>query len=148
MMLLDPKEITLTTRKGEERTYIISLFPAIAGREILTRYPFSGAPRTGDYATNEAMMLKIMSHVGVPVKGRDMPLLLTTRALVDNHVPDWETLARLEKACIEYNTSFFEDGRVLNSSAALSAWTLPNLIEILTILLGNLSQAGERPSTT
>lgn len=146
-MLLDPKEITLTTQRGEDRTYIISQFPAMAGREILTQYFWSVMPKIGDYQVNEGLMLKIMSYVGVPVKGRDIPLQLTTKALVDNHVPDWETLAALELAILNHNMSFFKDGRPSSFSAALSATVLPKITGTLTSLLGHWSQAEERPST-
>lgn len=147
-MMLQPKEIIVPTMDGEERGYVISKFPATAGREILTQYPLSAVPRIGDYATNEALMLKIMSYVGVAVPGRDVPIQLTTRALVDNHVPDWETLARIELAIIDYNTSFFRDGRASTFFSALGAKALPKITEILTGLLENLSQAAKRRSTS
>ena len=145
-MLLQEKEITVPTMDGEERTYLISKFPATAGREILTQYPISAVPRIGDYATNEALMLKIMGYVGVNIEGRETPLRLTTRALVDNHVPDWETLARIELAIIDYNTSFFRNGRASTIFSALGAKVLPKITGILTDWLENLSQAAAQRS--
>ena len=145
-MLLQPKPVTVPTMDGEERTFIISKFPATAGREILTQYPLSAVPRIGDYATNEKLMLKIMGYVGVELDGRDVPLQLTTQALVDNHVPDWETLARLELAIIDYNTSFFRDGRASTFFAALGAKALPKITETLMALWENLSQAAAQRS--
>ncbi|KAF9396647.1 hypothetical protein CPC16_010966 [Podila verticillata] len=64
--LLEPKEITIKTMAGEDRTYILSKFPAIAGREIVSQYPISAVPKLGDYKINEALMLKIMGFVAVP----------------------------------------------------------------------------------
>lgn len=141
-MMLESKEITVKTMEGDEKTFVISKFPAIAGREILTQYPLTAIPKMGDYAANEALMLKIMGYVGVRVAGRDEPLALTTRALVDNHVPDWETLARIELAIIDYNTSFFRHGGASTFFAKCYATTLPKITKILTDLLENLSQAG------
>lgn len=108
-MLLEPKELTLTDRTGRERTFIISKFPAIAGREIVTKYPTANIPKIGEYTQSEEVMLKLMAFVAVP-RDQGEPLQLSTRALVDNHVPDWETLAKIEWAMLEYNCSFFGNG--------------------------------------
>jgi hypothetical protein len=55
-------------------------------------------------------MLKLMGYVALP-RAEGEPLKLTTRALIDNHIPDWETLARIEVAMMEYNVSFFGNGK-------------------------------------
>jgi len=55
-------------------------------------------PKLGDYGVSEATMLKLMSHCGVRIDGRDEPLMLTSRASVDNHAEDWE-MPRLEWRC-------------------------------------------------
>lgn len=109
--MLEPKEVTLTTASGDEKTYIIHKFPAIAGREIVTQYPQSALPKIGDYKTNEALMLKMMAYVAVPMPDGRPPLVLSNRTLVDQHVPEFETLMRLEWALMEYNCSFFGKGR-------------------------------------
>jgi len=51
-----------------------------------------------------------MAFVAVP-RTEGGPLPLSTRALVDNHVPDWETLARIEMAMMEYNEVFSATGK-------------------------------------
>lgn len=109
-MLLQPKEVTIETQAGDKRVYVLSKFPAIQGREIIAKYPLSAMPKLGDYAVNEETMLKLMAFVGVP-RDNGEPLRLTTRALIDNHVPEWETLARIEIAMMEYNVSFFANGK-------------------------------------
>lgn len=106
--MIEPKEITIKTQKGEERTYTISKFPAVAGREIVAKYPISAMPKLGDYAVNEETMMKLMAYVAIKTDGGPLPL--TTRALIDNHVPDWEVLARIEMNMMEYNCSFFGKG--------------------------------------
>lgn len=143
-MLLDPKSVMIKTLAGEEREYIISKFPAVAGREIFAQYPLSLVPRVGDYQLNETLMLKIMGYVAVP---GDTPLQLSTRALVDNHVPDWETLARIELAVINYNCSFFERGKLSTIFAGLGAKANTKITEMLMGLLASLSQAAKQPST-
>ena len=98
--MLQPKEYSVKTQAGDEKVYILSKFPVVAGREIVAKYPLSGMPKLGDYQVNEETMLKLMAYVAVPGANGE-PLKLTTRALVDNHVPDWETLAKLEIAMME-----------------------------------------------
>ena len=84
--MLEPKDFTVTLPGGVEKTYILSKFPAIAGREIICKYPMSGLPKIGDYSVNEETMLKLMKYVAVKIDGGSM--LLSTREIVDNHVQD------------------------------------------------------------
>lgn len=143
--MIEPKEITLTTQAGVERTYIISKFPAVAGREIVTKYPVSNIPKLGEYQQSEEVMLKLMAFTA-SVSPEGNRVALTTRALVDNHVPDWETLAKLEWSQLEYNTSFFGNG--LNSdffenfSQKAVTWISKTLIPLLATSL----QAAKPPS--
>ena len=108
-MLLDTKPVTIKTKKGEDKTFVLSMFPAIAGREIITQYPTTAMPKIGDYKTNEALMMKVMSYVGVDIGGGNV-LPLTTADLINNHTQDFETLMKLEWAMMEYNCSFFQNG--------------------------------------
>lgn len=108
--MLEPKEIQIENPDGSVSTFIISKFPAIAGREIISKYPVSNIPKLGDYAVSEEVMLKLMSYVAVPRETGE-PLKLTTRALVDNHAGNWETLVKLEAAMLEHNCSFFANGK-------------------------------------
>ena len=104
--MIDPKEIEVTTQRGELKKFIISKFPAFIGREICTQYPMSALPKLGDYRANEEILLKMMGFVAVPIKDGN-PLRLSTRELIDNHVDSWETLAKLELELMQYNCSFF-----------------------------------------
>lgn len=147
MTLLSPIEKTIKTQLGEQRTYILSKFPAVAGREIIAKYPLAAMPKLGDYNVSEETMLKLMAYVGVPREGAE-PLLLTTRALVDNHVPDWETLARIELTMMEINCSFFGDGRALSLFQDIAHKGLGWISETLTPLLARSSKAEKPPSTS
>jgi hypothetical protein len=142
MHLLDPIELPIGSK-----TYVISKPPAIAGREILMQYPSSALPKVGDYATNEALMLKIMTYIGVRIDGRDDPLMLTTRQLVDNHVPDTETLMRLEFAFMAHGYAFFKNGslsgileRIASQAVALIQKTLTDLSPVLQAKQGAEAQ--------
>lgn len=107
--LLAPIEVDIELPDGSVKKFILSKFPAVAGREIITQYPTSAAPKIGSYALNEELMFKLMSYVAVPLAD-GLPLRLNSRALVDNHVPDFETLMRIEWEMMKYNCSFFSSG--------------------------------------
>ena len=78
--MIEPLEVKITTQKGDEKTFIISKFPAIQGREIICKYPLSGMPKLGDYQVNEETMIKLMSFVAVPTDNG--VLNLATKALI------------------------------------------------------------------
>ncbi len=145
-MLREPKEVTVKTQAGEDRTYIISKFDALLGREILTQYPLTNAPKLGSYQASEELMLKLMSCVAVP-RDSGEPLALTTKALYTNHVPDWETGAKLEMHMLEYNASFFSNGAIPHFLGGIAqdlrAWLLKTLMD----LSGALSQKEKPPFT-
>lgn len=122
--------------------FILSKFPAIAGREIITQYPLSGIPKLGDYKTNETIMLKIMAFVAVPLP--ELELRLTTQALIDNHVGSWETLMKLEMAMMEYNCSFFRNGGISNLFETF-AEMLPAWITKMLTALSEQSLPTEKP---
>lgn len=126
---LKPKEVTVTTQDGEDKVYVLHRFPAVAGREIVAKYPLTAMPKLGDYAINEETMLKLMAYVGIKTPAGVQ--MLTTRALVDNHVPDWETLAKIEWGMLEYNTSFFTNGK----ASTLFAGFMPMLKALITSTL-------------
>lgn len=112
MLLLEPKDVPITLPSGTVKMYTISKFPATVGREICTQYPLAAIPKLGDYGRNEELMFKMMCYVGVPgaAPGGE-PLMLTTEQLVNSHIPDFESLLRLEMAMMEYNCSFFARGK-------------------------------------
>lgn len=138
--MIDEKEIEVRGRK-----YIISKVPATVGREILFKYPTSNIPKIGDYAASQDIMLKLMSYVqAVTPEGNRIEL--KTQTLVDNHIPNAETLILLEKEMFNYNFDFFHDGNASAFLNGLEKRATTKGIEILTTLLERLSQAGKQPS--
>lgn len=127
--LLEPKEITITDASGNERSFILSKFPAIQGREIVAKYPISNMPKIGDYRVSEETMMKLMAFVAVKVG--DTQVNLTTRDMINNHAGDWETLAKIEWEMMEYNCSFFRDGRALNSLQGFVQKTMQSIFKTL-----------------
>ena len=139
--MIEPKEEEI-----DGKIYILSKFPAIAGREIIAKYPISILPKIGDYQVSEETMLKLMCYVGIPRKD-SQPLMLTTKVLIDNHVKDWEVLLKIESLMMEYNCSFFRNGRIStffqDVAQNIPAWISKTLIA----LSEQLSQKVKPPST-
>lgn len=141
--LLEPKEMEFTLQNGSVKTFILSKFPAIQGREIVTQYPLTAAPKIGDYKTNEALMLKVLGYVAVKVEPE--PLRLSTMDLINNHVGDYETLLRIEYAMMEYNCSFFGNGALSGFLDSLGAQVSKLTSKMLTTLSQQLSENAKQP---
>lgn len=147
MTLLEPKPLTIPSQTSGDKSYVLSKFPAVAGREIVAKYPLSNLPKLGDYGVSEEVMLKLMSYVGVELAGGNVQPL-NTRQLVDNHVPDWEVLARLEWAMLEYNCSFFGNGQTSDFLKNIGAKAPQWISQMLTGLSAQSSGADKQPSTS
>ncbi len=128
--LIKPEELNITDPDGTERTYILSNFDAVNGREIITQYPMTGLPKAGDYPENKKLMNKLMSYVAVVVD--DKKIRLETDALINNHVRNADTLLQIEMAMMVKNCSFFRDGRSLDFFDMLAQMFTKKLLEILT----------------
>jgi len=89
-------------------------------------------------------MHKMMCYVGVKLNEHGSPLMLTTTSLIDNHTGNWETLAKLEVAIMEYNCSFFLSGRVSTFFQDI-AQKIPESISKILILLSQQSSQTEKP---
>lgn len=143
--MLEPKEISIKTQAGVDKVFIISKFPAIAGREIIAKYPLSGMPKLGDYQVNEETMLKLMCYVSAKTPD-DGQIALTTKELINNHIPEWETLARIEIEMMGYNCSFFQQGKISSFLDTIKANAERSILSTLTDLLGRLSQQTKQAS--
>jgi len=143
-MFVKPKEIEITDPDGVVRRFVVSRFPAIQGREIVAKYPLSAVPKLGDYAVNEETMIKLMAFCAVVLPdGQQLPL--TTRALIDNHTGHWETLARLEMEALQYNVSFFGNGKGSTFLEAISQKAEQWITGTLIPSLAQSSRKGKQP---
>lgn len=140
--LMQPKVEAVELPDGGTKDFVLSKLPALDGRKVALQYPVSGLPKLGEYAVNEEMMMLILSYVAV-VSPDGQQVRLTTRALIDNHVPSWETLVRLEGLMIAYNCSFFANGKGSTFFAALSTKAQQLITQTLTDSLGQLLNQGK-----
>lgn len=146
-MLIKPKEVQIKDVDGIEKAFIISRLPAVTGREILAKYPLSNAPKIGDYEISKGAMLKMMAYVCAVADGEEIPL--KTQTLIDNHVPDGESLIRLELEMLKYNTSFFGTGGnsgFLPFLISKVGSSLPSVIKTLMASLQSSSAKDSPPS--
>lgn len=132
--MIEPKEITI-----DGKQFTLGKFPSMAGRDIVATYLSAPASDKGTY--------KLMNYVYVKAEnGSD--IALSTQQLIDRYTGNWETLIKLEKASIEYNTSFFQNGKISaffgNFAQNLPVW----ISKILTDLLARLSQTEKQPIST
>ena len=138
MDLLQPKKIEM-----DGKIFILSKFPAVVGREIIAKYPISNMPKFGDYEQSKEIMLKLMNYVAVTLS-EGVEVRLSTEQLINNHCESWETLIKLEAKMMEYNCSFFQNGKGLAFLKKLETFAREKITEILTHLSGNLSQGNKQ----
>lgn len=133
ILLLEPKEVEIPLPDGSKKTYVISKFPATVGREICTQYPLSAVPKLGEYARNAELGRQLMCYVGIPgaAPGGEA-LMLKSEQLINNHVPDFETLLRIEMTMMEYNCSFFALGKASSYFEMLVAKVQVLVMKMLT----------------
>jgi hypothetical protein len=144
--VIKPKELTIVDGDGVSRTYILTNFDSVSGREIIACYPMSALPKVGDYTENKRIWLMLMSFVyAVTKEGKQVKL--ESEALIMNHVPDWEVGAKIEMAMMEKNCSFFRDGKALDFFDSVTQMLLKKLSEILTLSSHQLSQPEAQHST-
>lgn len=143
--LNNPKTVFVTDKDGNNLGFIIGQFPAIAGREIAAKYPTSVAAMAkqweeNQYGENEKIMLKAMSYVE-RILADGTTIRLTTEALINNHIPDAETLMRVEKELLQHNFSFFE--KFLSSVS--SGGFIQNFVKlIMSTLTHSLQQSSNQ----
>lgn len=146
-MLLEPKRITIKAMDGSEREFVISKFPALAGRKIITQYLPTAMPKVGEYGANEALLIEMMAFVAA-VTPDGTELRLTTRGLIDNHVPDYEALMRLEAEVLGYNSTVFQNAARLISSGGIGERVAEWITQTLTRLSQQSSEMASQPSKT
>jgi hypothetical protein len=146
MALLRPEEFTLSDIDGNPITVVLSRFPATIGEEILIKFPMNGLPKVGDYEVFFKTGQEIMAYVGIPQENGMEPLALKTRALVDNHIPDGETLMKIKYKMVEYNSTFLQPGKVSGFLDALAQTAVAKFIAMLAPLREQSSAQEPQPS--
>ena len=139
--LIKPEEIVIKDMEGEERTFVISRIPASYAREIVLQYPKTAM---NNYEQNEKILYKMLAYVAA-INPAGEETRLKTRALIDNHVPDVDTLLQIEAKMMEYNTNFFKKGGLLGALNQLAVKSNPSNTQTQTNS-APLSSATTKPS--
>lgn len=138
---LEPKTIEINGC-----TFKISKMPCTTAQEVLIQLPQGFIPMLNNFAKTQEMAFKMLSFVERVYKDKpNVPLI--SKEIIDNHVPDFNTLLALEQECLSYNYDFFEPGKVsnfLNKGLCLAESKVSGM---LTDLLDRLLQAAEPHST-
>ena len=138
IVLLSPKEVTINGCK-----FLISRMPCMTAQEVIVRIPAGILPLINQYAISEEMVVKMLSCCQRMYDDKpNVPLI--SKEIINNHVPDFDTLLQLENECLKYNYDFFNQGKVLTFLAQGLSRVESSLSGILTDLLDKLLQA-EKP---
>ncbi len=140
--LLQPKTVDINGYK-----FIISKMPCTVAQEVIFKLPTGLVPLISQYSQAEEMAFKMLSYCErVYTDGRaNVPLV--SKAIIDNHVPDFQTLMKLEQECLQYNYDFFAQGKVLSFLNKGLSLAESKASGILTDLLDRLLSAGVQLST-
>lgn len=138
---LEPKEVEIEDKVANvKKVFVISKIPAFQARTIMLNYlPTQLLNFNKDEKKVEEMIMKLLYFVGVKLDDGRV-VRLETRDLINNHCPSFETIIHLEAQMIDYNTSFFHDGRSLTFLQRLEALATEKITGILTVLSDRLLQ--------
>lgn len=145
--MLEPKEISIKNSKGVDKTYVISKIPAMPALEIAFKLPPSLIPKIGEYETYKDVVFKIMKYVGVPRGEGKEPLWLITEELINNHVDSWEGVVKIQALMVDYNSSFFREGRAFAFLGGVAQKYLGSTLGILNRFFQQLLKTLKQPST-
>lgn len=137
-ILLKPKEIDVNGYK-----FIISQMPCTVAQEVAFKLPPGLIPIMGNFTQAEDMYVKMLSFCErVYDDGKHIKLI--NKTVIDNHIPDFQTLLLLEREVIEYNYGFFNPEKLLDLLNGLLSHAESRVSKILTDLLDKLSHQGEQ----
>jgi len=107
--LLEPKTVEINGYR-----FIISKMPCTVAQQVIFNMPAGLIPVISEFTKAEEQAFKMLYYCERVYDDGRPNVALISKALIDNHVPDFETLIKLEYACLQYNFDFFNDGRALN----------------------------------
>lgn len=139
--LLEPKKIEIEDKVADKKnTFIISKIPAFEAMGLMVQDLPSLVLNinSGNREKIEKFTVEVLNYVAIEKDGQT--IRLSTKALINNHCPSFETISLLLAQMIDYNTSFFRDGRSLNFLKRLEALATAKVTEILTTLSDRLLQ--------
>lgn len=143
--LIKPTKVTIRDLDETPHEYTLGRFPAVEGLEIIAKVPSNIASLSKQLPNLRGLVLQMCKFVSVEVPTDDggvHQILLSTSELVDNHVPDGQTLLHLCFEIMRHNTSFFGTGSqsALDFLGEKAADLLPKIIRTSTELWASYAQ--------
>ncbi|CAH6851293.1 hypothetical protein EDB29_1011104 [Vibrio crassostreae] len=155
-MLVKPKDVTLTTNINnvkEVRSLRIGRYPATKGMymigrvaEVLKQAMLTDAKGTYSFAKElQAVSIEVCEFCEIKtLDGEFMPL--KGELIINAHIPDQDMLMLLMKEVHDYNTNFFNTGRLLKTSRSMMQKAKEQITKMSSRLLDSSSQRNKRPS--
>lgn len=140
--LIEPKEIEINGVK-----FIISKMPCTVAQEVIFNIPSGLIPIISNFSKSEEQAFTMLSYCERVYNDDRGSVPLISKEIINNHVPNFDTLIKLEYECLQYNFDFFSDGRALNFLNSSLSLAESKLSKILTDLLLQLSPQGTPHST-
>lgn len=140
MDLIKPKEIELKDLDGNTHKFIISRFNALDGYELISNFPKTMFNKGESFKDHKEVLIKIFSHVEA-FKQDGNTIRLTSEALINNHIPDYELLMKILKEVGTYNSSFLGNVNGLSIIDQIKT-KLPTLAQ--KILMDSLKQLSKK----
>lgn len=135
--LIQPKIVEINGYK-----FVISKMPCTVAQEVIIKLPTGLIPLLSDFSQAEDMAFKMLSYCERIYSDGRPNVGLISKEIIDNHVPDFDTLVKLETECINYNYDFFGNGKLLDFLNKGVCLVESKASGILTDLLDKLLQAG------
>lgn len=139
LILNGSKEIEINGCK-----FLISKMPCLMSQEVLIRIGQGLLPMINQYQITEDMAVKMLSRCQ-RIYGDKPNVPLISKEIIENHIPDFQTLMLLEKELLELNYGFFDFGSLLNFLSEGLSLAESKLSKMLTDLLDRLYQAEKQP---
>ena len=148
MPLLRPKEITLTDIDGNDHKYLIGKIPLLAGgREVAAQYVLPTRVEPEKYEANQKLAEIMYKHTAAILEDGSQ-IILETKELVSNHIPDPVIATELEREVYEYNTGFSVTGQSTKASSK-PCWSYCHSLNAETLMrLRDSSSPTTPPAST
>ena len=140
MQLIKPTKISIVDLDGVEHAYQIGRFPAVEGLEIIAKVPSNLVSFSKQLPQLRGLVLQMCKFVEAEIPkddGSTHAVRLVTSDLIDNNVPDGQTLLHLCFEIMRHNTSFFGKGSqsMLDFLGQKLADSLPRITQMFQGLL-------------
>lgn len=154
--LIEPKTITLTSevRKGVTKEFKIGAYPALEGARLLGLFAeaVDVAARkkskevSGLFGDNlKALAIEVCQYIEVKLSNGNWQKL-DNEPLINAHIPDYEMLFKLVRETHDYNSFFFNSGRLLTTSQKLLSQAKQRATKIFQDLSGSFSVKNKQRS--